>query len=159
MRTKTWIVALLTGIGFGYGLSYSTMTHPESILDFLRWRDFGLLLVLGGALLVAMPTYQILPRLLRKPLLAPSFGKHSGILNRQTVGGAALFGIGWGIGGVCPGPAIAGLGAANWPLLVSLGSMLLGAYVHGWVASRSSRAAAEPTAVAPNQPFRVGSDR
>jgi uncharacterized membrane protein YedE/YeeE len=81
-----------------------------------------------------------LPKLLRKPLLASTFGKHHSTMSRQTIGGAALFGIGWGIGGVCPGPAIAGLGTGNWPLLVALGSMLLGAYVQGRVASRSTSA-------------------
>ncbi len=141
MSRATLGVALVSGIGFGFGLAYSTMTRPEVVLDFLRWRDFGMLLVLGGAVAVTTPTYQLLPRLLRKPVLADSFGKHHSVMSRQTIGGAALFGIGWGIGGVCPGPAIAGLGAGNWPLLVALGAMLLGAYVQGWIASRRRVAA------------------
>ena len=141
MNRATGGVALLSGVGFGFGLAYSTMTRPEVILDFLRGRDFGLLLVLGGAVAVTTPAYQLLPKLLRKPVLASTFGKHHAIMSRHTIGGAALFGIGWGIGGVCPGPAIAGLGTGNWPLLVALGSMFLGAYVQGWVASRPGLAA------------------
>jgi len=136
MSRATGFVALFTGVGFGFGLSYSTMTRPEVILDFLRWRDLGLLLVLGGAVMVTAPAYQLLPRLLRKPVLSGTFTKHASSMSKHTVGGAALFGIGWGAGGVCPGPAIAGLGSGNWPLLISLVSMLLGAYVQGWVASR-----------------------
>lgn len=50
--------------------------------------------------------------------------------------GAALFGIGWGISGVCPGPAIAGLGAGNYPLLWSLAGLFAGAWAQGWWASR-----------------------
>ena len=52
-------------------------------------------------------------------------------LNRNTLLGAAIFGIGWGISGVCPGPALAGLGVANWPMLISVTGMFAGAYVHG----------------------------
>jgi len=143
MNRATGAVALLTGVGFGFGLAYSTMTHPEVILDFLRWRDLGLLLVLGGAVAVTTPAYQLLPRLLRKPVLASTFGKHHAIMSRHTIGGAALFGVGWGVGGVCPGPAIAGLGAGNWPVLIALGSMFLGAYVQGRLASRPLFSAAQ----------------
>lgn len=136
MSRATRGVALLSGAGFGFGLAYSTMTRPEVVLDFLRGRDLGLLLVLGGAVAVTTPAYQILPRLLRKPVLTGRFGKHQAILSRHTIGGAALFGIGWGVGGACPGAAFAGLGTGNWPLLLALGGMFLGAYVQGRVAGR-----------------------
>lgn len=141
MSRATRGVALLSGVGFGFGLAYSTMTRPEVVLDFLRGRDLGLLLVLGGAVAVTMPAYQFLPRLMRKPLLAGVFGKHHAILSRHTIGGAALFGIGWGVGGVCPGAVFAGIGSGNWPLLLALAGMLLGAYVQGSLAGQPAGAA------------------
>ena len=107
------------------------MIKPEVVLSFLRFDDFGLLWVLGSASLTTMLTYQFLPRLLRKPLFDKSFREHAAALDRNTLVGAAIFGIGWGISGVCPGPALAGLGAGNWPMLFSLVGIFAGAYVQG----------------------------
>ena len=71
-----------------------------------------------------------------KPLFEPAFRSRASANNRDTLLGAALFGIGWGICGVCPGPAIAGLGAANWPMIITLLSIFAGAYVQGVLAGR-----------------------
>ncbi len=136
MDKAIFFVALVTGIVFGFGLSYSTMIKPEVVLDFLRFKDMGLLFVLGGAVVVTACAYQLLPRLMRKPLLANAFGKHPSAMTKETIGGAALFGIGWGVCGVCPGPAIAGLGVGNWPLLIAIAGMFAGSYVQGRLASR-----------------------
>ncbi len=136
MSTATFIVALVTGIVFGFGLSYSTMIKPEVVLDFLRFKDLGLLFVLGGAVVVTACGYYLLPKLLQKPVFANAFGKHPSAMSKATIGGAALFGIGWGLSGVCPGPAIAGLGVGNWPLLIAIVGMFAGAYVQGRLASR-----------------------
>lgn len=132
-RLKSYgcLFVLAGGVMVGYGLSLSKMVRPEVVLSFLRFEDLGLLLVLGGAVTVALLAYQLAPRLMRKPLAAPVFGEHPSVLNARTLGGAAIFGIGWGMCGVCPGPAIAGLGTGNWPLLLSLAGMLAGAYVQG----------------------------
>jgi uncharacterized membrane protein YedE/YeeE len=138
MKISTPIVALIAGVIFGFGLSYSTMVKPEVVLSFLRFEDFGLLLVLGGAVVVTALTYHVLPRVMAKPVFGAAFGKHPAEMSKRTIGGAALFGIGWGLSGVCPGPAIAGLGVGNWPLLISIVSMLAGAYVQGFIASRRS---------------------
>jgi uncharacterized membrane protein YedE/YeeE len=131
MKPATIISVLAAGVLFGFGLSYSTMIRPEVVLDFLLFRDLGLLLVLGGGALVALVAYSLVPRMLRAPLFAAAFQKHAAALNSRTIGGAALFGIGWGISGVCPGPAIAGLGAGNWPLLWAVGGIAAGAWVQG----------------------------
>jgi uncharacterized membrane protein YedE/YeeE len=80
----------------------------------------------------------VFPKIMGKPLLGGTFGRHPSEMNRRTLGGAALFGIGWGLSGVCPGPAIAGLGTANWPLLLAIDGMIVGAYVQGWLASRGA---------------------
>ncbi len=131
MSPRALVVVLLCGALFGLGLARSTMVSPEVVLSFLRWSDFGLLLVLGGAVVVTLAVYQLAPRVLRRPLLGGEFTKHAAVLNRRSLLGAALFGIGWGLCGVCPGPAIAGLGVGNWPTLYALAGLLAGAFVHG----------------------------
>jgi uncharacterized membrane protein YedE/YeeE len=137
MKASTLLAVLASGTLFGFGLAVSTMVRPEVVLDFLRFRDLGLLLVLGGAVMVALLAYQLGPRLLKKPLLEPAFGRHASTLNARTLAGSALFGLGWGICGVCPGPAIAGLGVGNWPLLLALAGIFAGAYVQGrWFSGR-----------------------
>ena len=145
MKASTVFVALLTGVLFGFGLAYSAMVKPEVVLSFLRFQDFGLLLVLGGAVMVTAIAYRVLPRIMARPAFGDAFGRHPSEMNRRTMGGAALFGVGWGLSGVCPGPAIAGLGVGNWPLLLAIGGMFAGAYVQGLLAS--ARPAATPAAV------------
>jgi len=131
MNPRTLAFVLASGALFGFGLALSTMVRPEVILDFLLWRDMGLLLVLGGAVAVTFVAYHLGPRVMAKPLAGAAFQKHPSKLDARTLGGAALFGIGWGISGVCPGPAIAGLGTGNWPLALALAGLLAGAYVQG----------------------------
>ena len=125
------LATLAAGALFGFGLSYSSMIRPEVVLSFLRFEDFGLMLVMGGAVMVALLAYKLAPRLLARPLLDDHFHKHPSVWNRDTAVGAALFGVGWGLCGVCPGPAIAGLGAGNWDLLWALAGIALGALVQG----------------------------
>ena len=136
MKTRSMLAVLLVGIIFGYGLSLATMVRPEVVLQFLRFEDFGLLLVLGGAAVVTAIVYALAPRLMTKPLLGSAFGTHPSVMNRPTLLGAAIFGIGWGLSGVCPAPAIAGLGGGNFELLAAVGGMFAGAWVQGWHASR-----------------------
>jgi len=125
------LATLAAGALFGFGLSLSTMVRPEVVLSFLRFQDFGLMLVMGGAVVVVMLTYKLVPRLLRHPLLDDHFHAHPSVWNRDTAVGAALFGVGWGLCGVCPGPAIAGLGTGNWDLLWALAGIALGALIQG----------------------------
>lgn len=131
MNRPRALATLAAGALFGFGLSYSTMIRPEVVLSFLRFQDFGLMLVMGGAVLVVLLAYQLAPRLLGRPLLGDTFQVHPSVWNRDTLLGAALFGVGWGLCGVCPGPAIAGLGAGNWNLLWALAGIALGALVQG----------------------------
>lgn len=137
---KSWldlIGMVLGGALFGYGLAYSGMVSPEVVLRFLTLQDMGLMLVMGGAIAVTVVAYQLVPRLLQRPLLAQRFDKRVTALDKRTLVGAALFGLGWGLSGVCPGPAIAGLGGGNLKLLWSLVGIFAGAYLQGWYASRS----------------------
>ncbi|HNI85004.1 MAG TPA: YeeE/YedE family protein [Ottowia sp.] len=130
------LATLAAGALFGFGLALSSMIRPEVVLSFLQGRDLGLALVMGGGVAVTLLAYKLLPRLLQRPLLGGSFGVHPSSWNRDTLRGAALFGVGWGLTGVCPGPAIAGLGAGNLSLLWAVAGMALGALVQGWRADR-----------------------
>ena len=122
---------LAAGALFGFGLSLSGMIQPEVVLSFLRFQDWGLMLVMGGGVAVTLLAYQLLPRLLRHPLLGGKFEVRVIAWNRDTLVGSALFGVGWGLCGVCPGPAIAALGAGNADLLWAIGGILMGALVQG----------------------------
>jgi hypothetical protein len=126
-----WLAILLSGALFGAGLTLSTMIHPEAIFAFLLFENFGLLLVLGSATGLALLAYQLGPKIFGTPWLAQAYKTRPSETTKRTLIGAALFGVGWGISGVCPGPAVAGLGAGNWPLLYALIGMLAGAYVQG----------------------------
>jgi uncharacterized membrane protein YedE/YeeE len=133
--TPSRVVAVLaSGALFGFGLALSTMVQPEVVLSFLRFQDFGLMLVLGGAVAVTLLAYSVLPRLRKSPLLGGSFERHTAALNAPTLIGSAMFGMGWGLSGVCPGPAIAGLGTGNWQLLWALLGIVVGAGLQGWSA-------------------------
>jgi uncharacterized membrane protein YedE/YeeE len=130
------LAVLISGALFGFGLALSRMVRPEVVLAFLRFEDFGLLLVLGGAMLTTFAFYRLAPRLAARPWFGERFGAHAASLDARTLGGAALFGIGWGLSGVCPGPAIAGLGIGNWPVVWTLAGLLLGALIEGLVSAR-----------------------
>lgn len=138
MSARQLIITLICGVLFGFGLALSTMTSPEVIISFLVGHDFGLLLVMGGALTVTLIAYQLVPRVMNKPLLNNVFSTHPSVLNRDTVIGSAIFGIGWGLCGVCPGPAIAGLGTGNWTIGYALIGMIIGAYTQGRFSNSSS---------------------
>ncbi len=130
------LATLLAGLLFGIGLSYAGMTRPETVLDFLNFRDLGLLLVLGAAVTVNLLVYQLWPRVRPTPLLGGSYQPRPFVLDRRSVLGGALFGIGWGICGVCPGPALTATGAGDGGVLLALLGIVLGAGLHGWWAGR-----------------------
>ena len=131
------LATLVAGALFGFGLALSTMVKPEVVLSFLRFQDFGLMLVMGGAVLVTVLAFKLVPRWMKQPVLGGYFHQHISIWNRNTAVGAAIFGVGWGLCGVCPGPAIAGLGTGNWSLLWALAGIALGALVQGLSAKSS----------------------
>lgn len=123
------LAALGVGAVFGLGLSLAQMTHPRKVLDFLdvtgRW-DASLFLVLGGAVAVYALAYLVVRRR-AAPLLDMRFHwPEPGAIDARLVGGSALFGIGWGLAGYCPGTAVAGLGTGNAEVLWVLPATVLG---------------------------------
>lgn len=125
------LVTVVAGALFGFGLALSGMIRPEVVLSFLQWHDFGLMLVMGGGLAVTLAAYQLVPRWRRAPLLTAAYEAHTAQMQRETFVGSALFGVGWGLSGVCPGPAIAGLGAGNLDMLWVIGGLAAGAWLQG----------------------------
>ena len=133
---RSYLAAIGSGLVFGAGLALSDMTNPakvQNFLDFLGTWDPSLALVMGGALAVSALGYRIARRR-GSPLLATGFSIPTRReLDPELLSGAALFGVGWGIGGFCPGPALAGLlqGAAG--VYVFVAAMLGGIALHRWV--------------------------
>ena len=128
------VVTLLAGALFGFGLSLATMVSPEVVLGFLRGQDWGLMLVMGGGAGMALLAYRGFPRWLARPLLGGRFLLQPALWSRKTLIGSAIFGVGWGLSGVCPGPALAALGTGNSGVRWALGGMVLGALAHGLTA-------------------------
>lgn len=127
-------LALLSGAIFGLGLSVSQMINPEKVLGFLditgQW-DPSLALVMAGALAVAFPGF----RWVRKhdePVFDSRFHiTHKTALDKPLVIGAAVFGIGWGMTGYCPGPAFASLAIGNQEAFVMVASIYVGFWAAG----------------------------
>jgi uncharacterized membrane protein YedE/YeeE len=133
---KSYLAAIGSGLVFGAGLALSDMTNPakvQNFLDLLGTWDPSLALVMGGALAVSALGYRIALRR-GSPLLTTRFSIPTRReLDPELLSGAAIFGVGWGIGGFCPGPALAGLlqGAAG--VYVFVAAMLGGIALHRWV--------------------------
>jgi uncharacterized membrane protein YedE/YeeE len=123
--------AALGGGIFGFGLAWSGMARPEVVLDFLQLRDLGLLLVMASALLVLALVFYIAPWLRSTTLLGVPFSREVKPSHRGLIPGAIVFGLGWGISGVCPGAGLASLGLGNWPGLIVIAAMFVGAWLYG----------------------------
>jgi hypothetical protein len=121
------------GLMFGLGLLISGMSNPAKVLNFLDltaistggW-DASLALVLGGAVAVGLIGFQTVLRW-RKPLIAEAFALPTATqLDRRIIIGPAIFGIGWGLAGFCPGPALVALGTGSAPAAILVAAMLAG---------------------------------
>ena len=132
------VIIIASGILFGLGLSVSEMVNPARVLGFLNilgpW-DPTLIFVMGGALTVAVPGFQY-ARLMHKPVLGMSFsmpGKKD--LDKKLILGAVLFGIGWGLAGICPGPSLVALNAFDGRIVLFVVALLAGLLFHDKVMS------------------------
>jgi uncharacterized protein len=123
------LTSAIAGLLFGAGLTLSGMVNPMKVLNFLDLfgaHDFTLAFVMGGGLITALIGYQLVFRR-GKPFFAEKFHlPDTKQIDLKLLGGAALFGLGWGITGLCPGPAIAGLVFGNSLSFIFVAAMGLG---------------------------------
>ena len=128
---------ILGGGVFGFGLAYSGAAVPEVALSFLRLEDLGLLFVIGLGLFVTALTFYLAPKYMDTSIFGHDFSsKDYSVVTRRTIVGATIFGIGWGLTGLCPGTSFAALGMGNYPILYGIAGVLLGTFVYGQIRSR-----------------------
>lgn len=133
--------SFLAGLLFALGLGIAGMTQPQKIIGFLdvtgQW-DPSLLSVMGGALLVHLITYRLIIQR-KSPLFDSCFHiPQKRNLEIKLLGGSALFGIGWGLSGFCPGPAIVALAGFQSETLTFVGSMILGMIIAKWATKKTA---------------------
>jgi uncharacterized protein len=126
------IIALVSGVIFAVGLVISGMTNPSKVIGFLdifgNW-DYSLAFVMVGAISFTFISYKYLVH--KKPYCAPEhFLPTKMEVDYKVVIGSALFGIGWGIVGICPGPGIVNLVTIQTPVFVFIGSLILGMFLY-----------------------------
>ncbi|WP_321149829.1 YeeE/YedE family protein [Aeromonas jandaei] len=124
------LTSLFAGLLFGLGMAISGMVDPARVTGFLdlagAW-DPSLAFVMGGALLVFMPGYFLLVKPRRQSVLGePIAAVPAPKLDRNLVGGAALFGIGWGLVGICPGPALSLISSGQPMIMLFIAAMVAG---------------------------------
>lgn len=139
MNVKTILAAFAAGAIFGLGLVISGMANPAKVLGFLdiagNW-DPTLVFVMGGAILVAFPAFQVAKRRAH-PLFAEKWSlPDRKDIDPRLLAGAALFGIGWGIAGFCPGPALAALALVPGQAAIFVLSMIAGALAYRFTLRR-----------------------
>lgn len=131
-QTARAVWALCAGVLFGSGLVISGMTQPAKVIGFLdvfgQW-DASLMFVMLGAVGVHALAYRV-ARARTRPLLAPDFAiPAAAAIDARLVLGAAIFGVGWGLSGYCPGPAVVALSSGQLGVLVFAACMLLGTWL------------------------------
>ncbi len=134
---KILFIALFCGFVFGLGLIISGMSNPARVLNFLDWSeqwDPTLAMVMGGAIAIALPGFYWVKHRCQQPWFGNSFDipKRNNI-DAKLVVGSGLFGVGWGIAGLCPGPAIVGAATLNTDILLFVGAMIIGMLVQHWL--------------------------
>ncbi len=136
-----YLAALLAGLLFGAGLTISDMVNPDRVIDFLDVAgtfDPTLAFVMIGALAVAGPGYALVLRR-NAPMLDEGFHLPARTdMDVRLIGGAVLFGIGWGIGGICPGPGIAALVSLRWEPVLFVAAMMVGMAGAKWWVGQSA---------------------
>ncbi len=130
------VVAFASAVLFALGLGVSGMTNPDNIIGFLDifgdWRP-ALMLVMVGAIVVHMVSYRLIVKR-STPLLHTAFHLPTRKdVDKELVIGSLLFGVGWGLGGFCPGPALASLASAQSSVFYFVGSMLVGIAIYHYM--------------------------
>ena len=134
------VAPLICGLIFGAGLLISGMVQPTKFLDFLdifgAW-DPSLAVVMAAALAVAAPGFRLADRGARPWFAGEYFRPGKSDIDRPLVAGAAMFGLGWGLVGLCPGPALESLATLSPGIIVFVLAMAAGMIAHdGWQRSR-----------------------
>jgi uncharacterized membrane protein YedE/YeeE len=139
-------VEFLVGLLFGFGLILSGMSDPGKVLGFLDvaglW-DPSLMFVMAGAIAVSMFAFAAARQRTRAVLGGAMRLPDARDVDRRLVIGSLVFGIGWGLVGFCPGPALVALGAGYWQALVFTAAMVAGLAVHEWSARPGTLGVAE----------------
>lgn len=138
---KALSISLISGLIFGFGLIVSGMSNPARVLNFLDWSqrwDPTLALVMGGAIAVALPGFYLV-RKRQKPLFTDEFEiPKNREIDSKLIIGASLFGIGWGIGGFCPGPGIVAAMTLQVDVLLFVLAMVVGMLLQHWISAKRS---------------------
>lgn len=125
-----YLVAGLIGAIFGLGIITSGMANPAKVLNFFDLAgsfDPSLAFVMAGALTIAVPGYALIFRKMRKPVFTPTFNVPTNRkIDRKLVIGSSIFGIGWGIGGFCPGASLPALGLGHLTSFVFVLALIAG---------------------------------
>jgi uncharacterized membrane protein YedE/YeeE len=133
-----FLAATLAGAVFGTGMAISGMTDPARVLGFFdvtgAW-DPTLAFVMAGALLPMVFAWRLRAKMQKSVLGADLPGPASKTIDAKLIGGAAVFGVGWGIAGICPGAVIPALAYGGWPVAVFLIAMLAGMFLQGRLAT------------------------
>jgi uncharacterized protein len=130
---KTHLVSFVAGLLFALGLSLAGMGQPSTVVGFLdftgHWNP-SLLLVMCAGIPVILVGHLVSKRL-AKPVLAERFPATSRKIDGPLLAGSAIFGIGWGLGGICPGPGLLSLAAGIEVGALMVGGMVVGMLLHG----------------------------
>ena len=140
MSMKQSLSALFVGVIFGAGLAMAGMLNPAKVQGFLnitgQW-DPSLAFVMIGGIAVTAIGFAIIKKR-TQPVFAEKFSWPQLVkLDRPLLIGSALFGVGWGLGGLCPGPALAVLSVAFWPAALFTAFMFIGLFVGGRIKARA----------------------
>jgi len=133
--------AFLVGLIFGVGIAVSGMINPAKVLNFFdiagTW-DPSLIFVMGGALITTFLGYRVVLRR-PAPLLEPKFMLPTARdIDARLIGGSAVFGLGWGIAGFCPGAALPALGSGKWEVAAFVVALIAGIWVARTAQARSA---------------------
>ena len=127
------VYAFVAGIVFGLGLIVSGMSNPAKVLGFLdlagKW-DPSLALVMGGAIAVGVIAFAVAKKRTVTLIGGPMHLPQARDIDRRLLLGSVVFGVGWGLAGFCPGPALVALGAGVVPAAVFVAAMLAGMAAH-----------------------------
>ena len=127
------LAALLCGFVFGWGLLISGMTQTTKVLGFLdvlgAW-DPTLLVVMASALIVTAAGFALMQRRGRPYLAEQAYWSNNAMIDAPLVTGAAIFGVGWGLVGLCPGPALVNLATLSLPVIMFVAAMAAGMILH-----------------------------